>query len=301
MILEMARNSSSQKLPEMNGENVRPISVANTGHGSNCKEEVLKDIPNSGSAQTMNPSKKESSTHGEGSAPSPNETDGMNGCDSEPSNDTRTNKTVVGEENNADEEEAEPKDEIDGNVVTRFFREFIEGHDDEIKTYKVQLYSCNQSPEIKGGFLRMEVVDNDRLQVTTTGFREDPQTIWLTHYTLNEDLNQLVIFENESCSRKTRAKCVLFTQHVGDSEEYILTGKKVNTIPVRLREFDPEIGFVKKPKAVGSELLVLKSMLTSKERPLMVGFDGAGQPIPLNKVQKYSADFQAFFRILEAR
>jgi hypothetical protein len=41
-------------------------------------------------------------------------------------------------------------------------------------------------------------------------------------------------------------------------------------------------------------------MLTTKERPLTVGFDAAGQPIPMNRVKKYSSDFQAFFKIIEA-
>ena len=64
-------------------------------------------------------------------------------------------------------------------------------------------------------------------------------------------------------------------------------------------DIENSVGFYKRPKAIGSELLFLKSMLTTKDRPLLIGFDGAGQPIPLNKVKKYSPDFQAFFRVLE--
>ena len=73
----------------------------------------------------------------------------------------------------------------------------------------------------------------------------------------------------------------------------------MDSIPQRFIEIEPCFGFIKRPKSIGSELLFLKSMLTTKDRPLLVGFDGAGQPIPLNKVKKYSADFQAFFRVLE--
>jgi hypothetical protein len=67
-----------------------------------------------------------------------------------------------------------------------------------------------------------------------------------------------------------------------------------------LEEIEPTVGFFKHPKATGSELLFLRSMLTTKERPLTVGFDAAGQPIPMNRVKKYSSDFQAFFKIIEA-
>jgi hypothetical protein len=41
-------------------------------------------------------------------------------------------------------------------------------------------------------------------------------------------------------------------------------------------------------------------LFSTKDNKLLVGFDGAGQPIPLNKVKKYSRDFQAFFKIIEA-
>ena len=71
-------------------------------------------------------------------------------------------------------------------------------------------------------------------------------------------------------------------------------------IPGSLDGIDPHICFLKRPKASGSELLYLRSMLTTKEKPLLVGFDKDGQPIPLNKVKKYSRDFLEFFKILAA-
>ena len=67
-----------------------------------------------------------------------------------------------------------------------------------------------------------------------------------------------------------------------------------------LDDIDPFSGFIKTPKAIGSELLCLSSKLTTKMRPLMIGFDGAGEPIPMNKVKKYAADFQAFFKVVKA-
>ena len=67
-----------------------------------------------------------------------------------------------------------------------------------------------------------------------------------------------------------------------------------------LDDIDPYTGFIKTPKAIGSELLRLSSKLTTKMRPLMIGFDGAGEPIPMNRVKKHAADFQTFFRVLEA-
>ncbi|CAB3988912.1 Hypothetical predicted protein, partial [Paramuricea clavata] len=123
---------------------------------------------------------------------------------------------------------------------------------------------------------------------------------WFTHYTLNQERRQVVIFENVKCSKVKNKKCVLCTQKAAGSDDYVLLGKVIDEIPERLGDIDPLTAFLKRPKAIGSELLFLKSMLTSKERPLLVGFDGAGQPIPMNKVRKYSSDFQAFFRILEA-
>ena len=63
---------------------------------------------------------------------------------------------------------------------------------------------------------------------------------------------------------------------------------------------DPKICFLKRPKKAGSELLYFKSMLTTEERQLLVGFDRDGKPIPLNEVKKYSPDFHAFFKILVA-
>ena len=122
--------------------------------------------------------------------------------------------------------------------------------------------------------------------------------LWVTHFTVDEKLRQVVIFENWKCSERTGKKCVLYTHQVG--ADYTLTGKKIDKIPKILEEIEPKIGFFKHPKATGSELLYFKSMLTTKERPLMVGFDGVGQPIPMNRVIKYSSDFQAFFKILEA-
>jgi hypothetical protein len=76
--------------------------------------------------------------------------------------------------------------------------------------------------------------------------------------------------------------------------------KKIDAIPGKLHGIDPKICFLKRPKKAGSELLYFKSMLTTEERQLLVGFDRDGKPIPLNEVKKYSPDFHAFFKILVA-
>ncbi len=49
--------------------------------------------------------------------------------------------------------------------------------------------------------------------------------MWIIHYTLDEELRQVVIFENEQCSEVTRERCVLYTQQVEGTEDYILVGK----------------------------------------------------------------------------
>ena len=100
-----------------------------------------------------------------------------------------------------------------------------------------------------------------------------------------------------------RNSWVKFTFHIQMSHLktklclFFLNFKKIDAIPKQLQGIDKLIAFLKCPKAIGSELLYLKSMVTTKEKPLIIGFDGKGQPIPLNKVKKYSVDFQAFFRI----
>ena len=187
----------------------------------------------------------------------------------------------------------------DGTVLSRK-KEYVYGrHDDEVQTStRVKLYSCNQKPANNGRFLKMALEHAGHLSVTTTGVSSDPYALWVTHFTVDEKLRQVVIFENWKCSERTGKKCVLYTHQVG--ADYTLTGKKIDKIPKILEEIEPKIGFFKHPKATGSELLYFKSMLTTKERPLMVGFDGVGQPIPMNRVIKYSSDFQAFFKILEA-
>jgi hypothetical protein len=48
---------------------------------------------------------------------------------------------------------------------------------------------------------------------------------WLSHYTLDEEDRQVVIFQNEKCSEITNKKCVLYTKKVADSENYALTGE----------------------------------------------------------------------------
>ncbi len=49
--------------------------------------------------------------------------------------------------------------------------------------------------------------------------------MWIIHYTLDEELRQVVIFENEKCSEVTTERCVLYTQQVAGTEDYILVGK----------------------------------------------------------------------------
>jgi hypothetical protein len=49
--------------------------------------------------------------------------------------------------------------------------------------------------------------------------------LWITHYTLDGQRRQVVLFENESCSQLTGEICVLYTQQVRESADYILTGK----------------------------------------------------------------------------
>ena len=66
-----------------------------------------------------------------------------------------------------------------------------------------------------------------------------------------------------------------------------------------LSGLDPHIGFIRRKKEIGSELLMFESKLTAPERRLLIGFDGDGQPIPLNTVRQSSPDFHAFFKILD--
>lgn len=67
-----------------------------------------------------------------------------------------------------------------------------------------------------------------------------------------------------------------------------------------LSGLDPHIGYIRRQKEIGSELLMFESKLTTPEKPLLIGFDGEGQPIPLNTVKESSADFHAFFKVLDA-
>ena len=66
-----------------------------------------------------------------------------------------------------------------------------------------------------------------------------------------------------------------------------------------LSGLDPHIGYIRRQKGIGSELLMFESKLTTPERTLLMGFDGKGQPIPLNTVKESSPDFHAFFKVLD--
>ena len=188
------------------------------------------------------------------------------------------------------------QDETDGSLITKLA--VWEDWNDDMQQTKVQLYHLNQQNK-KGRFLKMELDGDSEMKISATGEQYDPYTYWLTHYALDEERNQVLILQNEECSEHINKKCVLYTQKVAGSVDYVLTGKKLDVIPGKLDSIYPNICFIKRPRT-GSELLVLRSMLATKERSLLVGFDKDGQPIPLNKVKKYSHDFQAFFKILAA-
>jgi hypothetical protein len=49
--------------------------------------------------------------------------------------------------------------------------------------------------------------------------------LWVTHFTVDEKLRQVVIFENEKCSKITGQRCVLYTQEVVGSKDFTLVGK----------------------------------------------------------------------------
>ena len=47
--------------------------------------------------------------------------------------------------------------------------------------------------------------------------------LWVTHFTVDKNLRQVVIFENWKCSEITGKRCVLYTHQ--DAEDYTLVGK----------------------------------------------------------------------------
>ncbi|XP_046860356.1 uncharacterized protein LOC124453608 [Xenia sp. Carnegie-2017] len=184
------------------------------------------------------------------------------------------------------------KDVPDGNVISNI----LEAHDSEFESLenKVQIINLNH-----GGFLKMEPNNHDGFSVLANGRRSDGYAVWQAHLTVDEEHRQILVFENVECSRLKKEKCVLCSE-VNASEGFILSGKTIVDIPTTLRKLDRSIAFYKTRKAEGSELMFFKSMFSKKDRPLYVGFDGEGLPLPLNKVRKYSPDFQAFFRLIEA-
>ncbi|CAB3993858.1 Hypothetical predicted protein [Paramuricea clavata] len=305
----MARPDST-KLEEKNGEDaVSPMSEADINNGQSIINQgtindstCSKPEQNADNEHTRNCNSNDGSVGGDDGVikQSPTNCEGSIANNGVPSSDTnpkdKNHARSISESSNHSTSE---EDGAVGNVVSRSLS-FVDGRDEEVMpSRKVQLFSCNQQPGNEGVFLKM-VMHRGGLKVTTTGVQNDPHTLWITHYTVDGQRRQVVLFENERCSQLTGEICVLYTQEVKESADYILTGKKIKAIPERLIEIEPSLAFFKLPKAIGSEWLFLESLLSTKERKLLVGFDGAGQPIPLNKVDRDSSDFQAFFKILEA-
>ena len=49
------------------------------------------------------------------------------------------------------------------------------------------------------------------------------QALWVTHFTVDENRRQVVIFENWKCSEVSGQKCVLYTHEVAG--DFVLIGK----------------------------------------------------------------------------
>lgn len=174
----------------------------------------------------------------------------------------------------------------------------IDGRDDEIKEAPIQIISqCQSHGSTNGHYLKIKSNEaiKENLTVTANGSEDDPATYWTAYFTLDDNLEQIVILKNNHFSDQTRGKCVLFTKLDGNKDQYILGVKRITEIPKRLLAIDPSIGFYKEPRAIGSEIISLQSALN---KTLFVGFDASGLPIPMNQVDKHSPYLEAYFKII---